>query len=172
MPRVEIRPPLVDPASALSREFARDLDAIELAHPTGFPAKMKALEDLKRKYLKRTTVESERLEIQRRIAEGLLFAAAEQPWRQFKRYLGRLARLGYGRPDVLVMVGICASRRVGRDSEARAQAEKLFTAGRHALEDVSVPPAYRRAWTELLEKASKAMDGSSRTSPKSSRRAR
>ena len=59
------------------------------------PAKLRAHEALGRRLLKEARGAHERLEIQRRIAEDLLRASSNGPWRIFTRYLARIERLGF-----------------------------------------------------------------------------
>ncbi len=150
-----------DAHSALSIQFARDFDATRLQHlRERFAAQESALEDLKRRYLRMRLAPAERLEVRRRVAEGILFAATEEPWLVFRRYLRRLDRLGYSKPHILVMTAMLTSRRVPGSLGARKEANRLFRKARMALGDPSLPPEYKRAWMDDLEKASRLMEGS------------
>jgi hypothetical protein len=60
---------------------------------------------------------NERLELQRRIAEDLLTAASEGPWRLFSPYLRRMERLGYSGLDRRLLACVLAAT-ASKDSPA------------------------------------------------------
>ena len=61
--------------------------------------KLQAYKRLERQLLKEARTAVEKRELRRRIAEDLLLAASDGPWRAFSPYLRRLERLGYSGMD-------------------------------------------------------------------------
>jgi hypothetical protein len=61
--------------------------------------KIQAYKQFEKRLLKEERTASGRRELRRRIAEDLLVAASDGPWRGFSPYLRRLERLGYSTMD-------------------------------------------------------------------------
>jgi hypothetical protein len=63
------------------------------------PEKIQAYKQLEKRLLKEERTAAGRLELRRRIAEDLIMATRDGPWRLFSPFLRRLERLGYSTMD-------------------------------------------------------------------------
>ncbi len=93
-------PRLLTQANERSLRIGQERDRLFLSLRNASVAeKIQAYEQLEKRLLKEVRTAAEERELRRRIAEDLIMATREGPWRLFSPYLRRLERLGYSTMD-------------------------------------------------------------------------
>jgi hypothetical protein len=134
-----------------SLRWGQERDRLYLAlKGAGLEDKLRAYEALGRRLVKEAHGSRERQEIQRRIAEDLLRASRDGPWRVFARYLGRMERLGFTAMDRRLLVCVLAAE-AARGSPAGLKKVRLM------IEDTEQRARRRRDWSATAEEIQRAL---------------
>jgi hypothetical protein len=72
--------------------------------------KIQAYKQFERRRLEEARTAWEQREVRRRVAEELILATSEGPWRQFSPYLRRLERLGYSTMDRRLLACVLSAK--------------------------------------------------------------
>jgi hypothetical protein len=98
---------------------------------------------------------TEQRELRRRIAEDLLTAASDGPWRLFSPYLRRMERLGYSGMDRRLLACVLAAMASKGSPAGRRKTAELITDIERRTRGRKYHPALREEINGALERARK-----------------
>lgn len=96
---------------------------------------------------------SEQLELRRRIAEDLLTAASEGPWRLFSPYLRRMERLGYSGLDRCLLACVLAATASKSSPAGKRKTAELIADIERRTRGRKYHPEHREEINSAVERA-------------------
>lgn len=116
--------------------------------------KLQAYKQLEKQLLREEArTEVEKRELRRRIAEDLLLAASDGPWRLFSPYLRRLERLGYSGMDRRLLACVLSAMASKGSAAGKRKTTELIADIERRTRGRKYHPALREEINSALERA-------------------
>jgi hypothetical protein len=114
---------------------------------------IRAYNQLERRLLKEEPTASEKRELRRRIAEDLVMATSDGPWRLFSPYLRRLERLGYSTLDRHLFACVMAAMASKGSRAGRRKTAELIADIERRTRGRTFHPAHQEEINNALARA-------------------
>lgn len=115
--------------------------------------KVRAYKQFERRRLKEARTAFEQREVKRRVAEDLVMAASDGPWRLFSPYLRRLERLGYSTMDRRLLACVLSAKASKGSRAGRRKTAELIAAIERRTRGQKYHPALREEINGALARA-------------------
>ncbi|HEX5747234.1 MAG TPA: hypothetical protein VFZ09_13405 [Archangium sp.] len=115
--------------------------------------KIRAYKQFERRRLKEAHSALEQREVRRRVAEDLIMATSDGPWRLFSPYLRRLERLGYSTMDRQLLACVLSAKASKGSRAGRRKAADLIADVERRTRGRKYHPALREEINRALARA-------------------